>query len=360
MTSAEMDEKANSRNEREAPPYAPSWVDRFTAWVARLPGPSWSYYLGLGLVLLLVQAIVLWVEGAFPVGRVDPVHAFLAAAVSFLLALIHFLDDRAGTVLARMRPALKTTEEEYANLSYQLTTLPAVPALLAGLAALGCAFLLEIPGEPYHLEALDPFPVSAILLRFVFLICWWVFGTLLYHTVHQLQLINRIYTQHTRINLFRVQSLYALSNLTALTAGSLAVVPYAFLFANQAIELLREAPIVLSFYLMVTFLAVVTFVWPQLGIHRLQIAEKERLLDEANKRFEAAILELHQLVDSGQLEGMADLNLAMAGLEIERSALARIPTWPWEPEVVRLLITALALPLGLWLIQFVLQRVLGS
>jgi hypothetical protein len=360
MTGAAADDKANSGNERGASPYAPSWVDRFTAWVARLPGPSWSFYLGLGLVLLFVQAIVLWVEGAFPVGRVDPAHAFLAAAIPLLLGLIHFLDDRAGTVLAGMRPALKTTEKEHADLSYRLTTLPAVPTLLAGLAALGCAFMLEIPGGPYRLEALDSFPVSATLLRFVFLICWWAFGTLLYHTVHQLRLINHIYTQHTHINLFRMQSLYALSNLTALTAGGLAVVPYAFLYANRATELLREAPIVLSFYLMVTFLAVVTFVWPQLGIHRLQIEEKERLLDEANQRFEAAIVDLHQRVDSGKLEGMVDMHRAMAGLEIERSALEKIPTWPWEPEVVRLLITALALPLGLWLIQFILQRVLGS
>jgi hypothetical protein len=360
MTGAAADDKANSGNESGAPAYAPSWVDRFTDWVARLPGPSWSYYLGLGLVLLFVQAMVLWVEGAFPIGGVDPAHAFLAAAVPFMLALIHFLDSRAGTVLTGMRPALKTTEEEYTNLLYQLTTLPAVPTLLAGLSALGFALLSEIPGEPYHLEALDPFPISAILLRFVYLICWWVFGTLAYHTVHQLRLINRIYTQHTRINLFRMHSLYDFSNLAALTAGGLAVVPYAWLFANQFVEIVMEDPIVLGFFLMVTFFAAVTFIWPQLGIHRLQIAEKERLLDEANQRFEAAIVELHQRVDSENLEGIVDINMAMAGLEIERSALARIPTWPWEPEAVRLLITALALPLGLWLIQFILQRVLGS
>ena len=33
--------------------------------------------------------------------------------------------------------------------------------------------------------------------------------------------------------------------------------------------------------------------------------------------------------------------------------------WPWRPDTVRLLITALALPLGLWLIQYVLQLVIG-
>ena len=94
--------------------------------------------------------------------------------------------------------------------------------------------------------------------------------------------------------------------------------------------------------------------------HRLQVAEKERLLDEANQRFEATIAELHQRIDNEKLEGIFELGSAMGALETEKKALERIPTWPWEPEVVRLLITALALPLGLWALQFVLQRLLGS
>ncbi len=360
MTSIATNETTNPNNQTGTQTYAPSWVDRITAWVAGLPGPNWSYYLGLGLVLFLVQAIVSWVEGAFPIGGFDSAQAFLAAAIPFVLALIHYFDVRAEAALVGMRLALKVTEKEYAIMLHKLTTLPVMPTLLAGLAALACVFLLEIPGEPYHREALDPFPISASLLRSLYFVCWWVFGTLVYHTVHQLRQINRTYTQHTRINLFRMKSLYAFSNLSALTAGSLAAIPYAWLFAHQATELIREDPVVLIFYLIVTSFAVVTFLWPQLGIHRLQVAEKERMLDEAHVRFEAIILELHQRVDNGNLEGIGELHTVLASLETERSALDRVPTWPWEPEVLRLLITALALPLGLWFIQIVLQRVLGS
>ena len=63
---------------------------------------------------------------------------------------------------------------------------------------------------------------------------------------------------------------------------------------------------------------------------------------------------------NGELEGMEDLNNAMANLEIELKALSGIPTWPWRPETVRLLVTALALPLGLWIVQYALQRVWGA
>jgi len=70
---------------------------------------------------------------------------------------------------------------------------------------------------------------------------------------------------------------------------------------------------------------------------------------------EAAVVDLHGRVDRGELEGMMDLNMAMGALEIEQQALGRIPRWPWQPETVRLLATALLLPLVLLLTQVVLQ-----
>ena len=81
------------------------------------------------------------------------------------------------------------------------------------------------------------------------------------------------------------------------------------------------------------------------------------MLDEVAFRFEATVGELHRRVDEGNLQGMDDLNKTMASLEIEQNLLKEIPTWPWQPETVRLLITALALPLGLWIAQYLLQRV---
>ena len=111
---------------------------------------------------------------------------------------------------------------------------------------------------------------------------------------------------------------------------------------------------------MITLFALVTFLWPQLGIHRLQVGEKERLLYEANLRFEATIADLHARLDSGELEAMANLNTALANIGIERATIGKVRTWPWEPDTLRLLITALALPMGLWLLQFVMQKMLGS
>ena len=359
MARVTMDDKSSPKSESKRQPYAPSWIDRFTALIDRLPGPIWSYYLGIGLVLLLVQAIVLWMEGAFPIGTLVPIQGFLAGVIAFWLVLLHYLDERAGAALVTLRPALKASEEEYRRLCYQVTTLPARPTLLTSLAILISFIVAEhviFRNLPSSFDALATSPLSWALLFFIYRLLWWTFGTFIYHTIHQLRVINRILTRHTRINLFRMKPLYAFSSVTALTAVSLTVIPYGWAAINGTLS----DPIAIGMTLPFTILAFASFVWPLLGLHRLLVEEQERLLGEASLRFEAAIAELHQRMDSGKLEGMTDMNMAIASLELEQSALNRIPTWPWQPETVRWLVTALVLPLGLWIIQFVLQRVLGS
>jgi hypothetical protein len=315
------------------------------------------YYLGLGPVLLLVQTVVLWIEGAFPIGTFLPIHLFVAGEIAFLLALFRYLDNAAGRALTTFRPALKASEEEYSRLRYQLTTLPARATLLASLAAVMIIILAqELSGAPSSFEALATSPISAALFRFIHMIEWCIIGAFIYHTVHQLRQINRIYTRHARINLFRMRPLYAFSSVAALTAVGLTVSTYGWIAINP--DLLYK-PSGIGITLLILVLAVASFVWPLLGVHRLIVEEKGRLLDEASLHFEAAIVELHERMDSGKLEGIDDLIRAIEGLDIEQIALDRIPTWPWRPETVRLLATALALPLGLWIVQYVLQRILG-
>jgi hypothetical protein len=356
MAKDREDDKADSRIGNEAEEYPPSWVDRFTGWVDRRPGPNWTYYAGLGLALLLVQIIIVWLEGVRPMGIFLPHYGFLAAMISYFMALFPYLDNRADSALTTLRPTLKASEEEYSQLRYQLTTLPARPTLLASLAGvIAINLITALFGAPTSFVALAAIsPMSAALLYFTYMVAWWVFGALLYHTVRTMRLINRIYTTHVRINLFGMSPLYAFSSVTALTAVSLTFSTYAWL----AINLLFD-PMSIGIAVVITVLGLATFAWPLLGIHRLLVKEKERLLEEGSRRLEATIADLHQRVDSGELEGMMDLNMTIAGLEMEQNALNRIPTWPWQPETVRLLVTALLLPLGLWVVQIVLQAIMG-
>jgi hypothetical protein len=358
MSEREQVNKDNAGRESSQKTYTPSWADRLTAWIALRPGPSWLYYLGIGFVLFMVQSVVVWIEGAIPIGTFLLPHGYLAGAMAFLLALLYYLDEWTGSALATMRPALETSEEKYHSLQYRLTTIPARATLLVGIAVPTYIFLSEAIVEPYHLAALDAYPISANLLYIFYLMCWLVFGTFIYHAIHQLRLINHIYSKHTRIDLFQSKPLYAFSNITAFTAGSLAMISYGWLVVNPFISL--NDPYVFISLLVILVLAIITFIWPQLGLHRLQVAEKERLKDVAYQRFESTTADLHRKLNEGELEDMEDLNYAISSLEIELNILRGIPTWPWEPETISVLITALALPLGLWILQFILVRVLGQ
>jgi hypothetical protein len=341
----------------QSPPYAPSWSDRHQAWVTRLPGPSWLYYAAVASVLVLFQAAVLWAEGAYPIGTLVAAHALIALMIPLFLALAHWLDDRASAAFASLRPALSASEQDAGRLRYQLTTLPARPALLASMA--GLVFILimyVITDTAGSFDDLAEFPLSKALVLSLYTLVWWFIAFFVYHTVHQLRMVHLVYTRHTRANLFRMRPLYGLSGLTALTGASLAGIIYGWLAINP--DLLAE-PIALAIVLPLTLLALLAFGWPLLGIHGLLVEEKGRLTDECTLRLEATIAELHRRVDEGALAGMDDLNKTIASLELELNLLDKVPTWPWRPETVRLLLTALALPLGLWLLQYVLQRVMG-
>lgn len=357
MAKATGIEKAQGTSEGASPPYAPSWVDRFNLWIAQLPGPGWLPYVGLGFALLGTLVVVLWAEGVYSVGPMLPSLTFMSAVMPFFLALHQTLDTMAGDALATMRPALKASEGEYQELCYRLTTLPERPVLLASLLGAVFAVLVTLSVDASSsFSSLAASPVSTSLIYGISVLALAIAGPFVYHTVHQLRQIHEIYIKYSLIDLYKMGPLHGFSKVTALTAASLAGSTYGWYALNA--DILSDS-IALGVALPITALALVTFVWPLLGVHRLLVEEKERMLAEASSRFEAATAELHQRLDRGELAGMDELNKAIASLEIELNVLSGIPTWPWRPETLRLFVTALALPLGLWLAQYVLQRILG-
>jgi hypothetical protein len=348
--------KPTPSDKSETRPYAPSWIDHLNDLVNRLPGPSWLYYVGIALLLFLIPIGIIRIESIHPTGTFLSAQGFLAGNIALFLALCHYLDDAADTALKVLRPALRASGDEYDELRYRLTTLPALPTLLVCLLySIIVVYTSETLGTPASFDQVADSPVAAAITYAMYVLAWLVWGAFIYHTIHQLRVINHIYTEYTRVNLFRIRPLYAFSTVAALTAVSLTIPPYAWLVLNQILF----DPISIAITLPIAALGLAAFIWPLMGIHRLLLAEKTRAQSEAALRLEAMIVELHRRVDDMDLTKMGALNDAISSLEIERNALKKVPTWPWQPETVRLLITALALPLGLWLIQYVLQRVLA-
>jgi hypothetical protein len=350
------DEARMPRTER---PYRASWLDAVTDLVRRIPIPFGFVYLAIGLVIALGRSILGWVDGSYPAGTFFRVHVLDGLNPLYLFAAIHYLDNMAHRALADFRPILRGGETEYADLRYRLTTMPAVPALILGIlgTALG-AIYLQVFLSPVDIALSNYFtsPAATVLdtvLSALSGLAMIMFG---YHSIHQLSTVSRIYTRHTNVSAFDVGPLYALSRVTAGTSVALLIFSYVYLafYGDWQINSVSNA-VLLGVILLV---ALATFVVPLFGAHRLMQREKRRRLSDIARRLEIASDALHARTDSGTYTDETDhIGVVIDSLLKERTVVAKTSTWPWDPDALRAVITALLLPLVIWAITRILERV---
>jgi len=338
--------------------FEPSWIDRFDNWVGRLPVRARIVYVLLGIALILVQILFLGLDGGLDAGELVPIILFNGLSIPFLLGLIQLLDKQALTALNTMRPALDLSEQEIGRYGYQLSTMPFLGPLLAGLATTAITILTPLATTaPIRYAALEQLPLFSVVFHIVDKSSAFLFGVVLYHTIRQLSLVDTINSRHIRVNLFDLKPLRAFSRLAASTALGLVVFVYLWMFINP--ELLAD-PLILGYALLFTALAVAVFVWPLWGAHRVMQAEKERALQENDLRFEALFAAFNRLMDEGDYAAAENLNGAIASLDVQHQRISAIPTWPWRSETAQIALTAIALPLLLMIVQyFVLQALDG-
>jgi hypothetical protein len=330
--------------------------------VERLPGPAWAAYLalGLGLAGIFLATFVAsgtWKPEIVPLSTLVLYSVLNGLTPPYLLGMMHYLDESAAGALARFRPVLAVDDAGYQRLAYQLTMLPPHPTRIA--AGLGAVYTVAMLLLDMATRS-DPMPIAE---RPVVFGVGWGFNLLLYvlvvvlvyHTLHQLRVVNTIYTRHTRINLFQRGPLYALSSLTARTAIGIGIPTYVWFQADSVTSQGLDVPTIIQ----TVFLGgvmVVTFLWPLLGAHTLLEREKQRLQDEVGRRIEATLTALHQRADSGDLADFAAQRGLLDGLLTEQGVIDKLRTWPWRTETVSGLGLAFFLPVLIWVVQRVLER----
>jgi hypothetical protein len=325
--------------------------------------PWWLFYVALGIIftagyIALLLSSEAWANGIFDVPIVLIFGFLNGITIPYMLALMHALDDSAEAALVRFRPVLTLDDAGYEKLRYQITTLPARQTLLA--AGAGIIYtVLVILSHLFTMGGLQDSeimqPVTVTLVWVWNLLMYMMVGVLVYHTLHQLQMVNLIYTKHTRINLFKLGPLYALSSLTARTAIGIGIPTYIWFQANA---LSTMGPTLYNFVqtIFLGILLLVTFISPLWGAHRLLEREKQRLEDEVSQRIEATIAVLHERVDNQELEERGVLRDTLEGLVTEQNVIRKLRTWPWRTETVSGLGLAFLLPIIIWVVQRILER----
>jgi hypothetical protein len=342
----------------ELRPYPPSWIDRLTARVERLPLPASVTYLVATAVVLTLFAMNDWMDrGRFLVAP-DLFHIVLGLELVYAVALVHFLDRQADRALARLRPLLRCNEGEYEVLCYRVTKIPARPTLLMSLAGMVVglgAIAIERLALPAEFRAFILPGKGRYLLEAWLVATWFVFGALFFHTLHQLRLINEIYTRHTHIDLDQFHLLFGFSRVSAWTAIGILVIPYAWYLVVPGLVL---DPVGIMFGAFFSPFALVAFLWPLLGIHRLMVESKLEALAGNARMLKGLRAEVHARAGAHTLADVGGVSEAMLAVRGDRDALQKTPTWPWQPGTPRGVAAALLLPIIIWLLQFVLEKFL--
>ena len=347
---------------KNARPYPPSWVDRFTDWINSLPLPNWIL-IGLGYLLAAILFhISAWSDGVMPVGEFGFYWAFNAVwavvGVSFLLVL----DQAANKAIDKFAVLVPEKKAELEALRYQMTTIPAGVAL--GLTV----FMAVTLGAALYFDASFAYvgissPISYLIFYVIVVFSYSFAPLMIYQGFRQLGLIIKAYRLVKEINLFHLQPLYAFSGLTMVSSLFWVLIlnlNFVSNFGNYSGEAASLGDILFSFVLVIPYvlLAFATFIVPLWGIHNRIQHKKEGAIEENGLQIEKAHRTLYQLLNKGNYKKTAEMEKSLASLYKMREQIEKVPTWPWNAGTLRGFLSAVFLPLGIWLAQKIISRFL--
>ncbi|MGH2619986.1 MAG: hypothetical protein ACRDHG_05375 [Anaerolineales bacterium] len=338
-------------------PYPMSWIDRLMLFIERLPVPYWVTYSLLFSAEVAIQHVIGWVEGSVPRFTFEGLYLLFPLWVWGPLAIMTFLDKVALNALLEFRPLLRKDESELFRLQYELTTLPPRSVLVNSLLWTVVFVALMYSILPAILQQYSYGPIALVGTWIFGLISFTTGSAIYYHTIRQLRLVSQTVGQVEQFNLFRLDPVYAFSRLTARTGMVwLALIGLTLLFYPFE----EVNVVIIALYLTQVVFALGAFILPLWNVHQRLVAEKRGMLAEVNRRVEAAIARMHRTLDQDDLSSVKDINTVLDGLAAEREVVTKIATWPWRPTTLSGFVSALVLPIALFLIQLAIRAWLGA
>lgn len=337
-----------------ARPYAPSWYDRFQDRIDDLPLPAWASYLIVCLVTAAILNAGIWLTGFAPIGTIDPYVNSGAIYLVIGYAGMHYLDKAAARAWGDFRGMTRLSGVEADRYAYELTTMPARPALLASVFGLVIAavFVVSQYGRPFDMDGEPALFLGAVAISTAGFI-----GTAaaFYHAIHQLQTISRAHGFIASIDPLHQGPLHAFARVTAGTGILLLTIGY---LALPTVPHAQDNPVVVVMAVASIIVAIACFVIPLNGIHEAIAAEKARRLAVVGGLVSTVLADIHRRAEQRDLVDADGLDKQLTSLLVERDLIARAPTWPWDPETLRGFSAAIVIPVGLWLVYRFLERAL--
>jgi hypothetical protein len=332
-----------------------SWVDRIIRAVDRLPVAAWMVYtLGIGVMISAVH-LVHWGCGTLPAGTLNIPIAVTAMWSILVIGTLDYSYRIGLHAFDAFRPILVAEEDKDAELVRTFTSIPALPALLA--IPFGCAYLWLVTLFDSTFYGL----VTGSFCSDTFLYFLGAINTIMiliscYQSWRVLAAVQRIQARVVQPDLFQGQPLFAFSRLTSYVAICIAGGSYLFYLAFPAT--MANPPSYGLMFLLALPLSLASFFLPLAGMHGRMVAEKGRLLNDVGQRIKSTRQAFHQRLDAMELASMDGMNKALASLMLEEEYIRKIRTWPWEPSTLSAVLTAIFLPISLFVVERLLLRLM--
>ena len=333
-------------------------IDRLLDLVRRSSLPAPVIYALIALAFLAVEVIVKVLDGTFPDGF-RLIHVLLPIYAMAVLPAADSFQRIGARSVSTARPLLALNDEDVRGYRRRMLTMPAASATGAGIAGVVALTVLTIlqPPDTYAVLGTMTSPLTAAVEWLWLVLVWFGVGTTTFLIVRQMAFVWQLTTRHTRIELFSLGPIYAFSRLTAAHALFTAA---AVVVASLALSRLAGTLQWAAFAGAALLLAGTAFVVPLWGARRLIAHEKRRGEDGLGRTIDAVVSQLRDRIDRAELAGIEDLNTALEGLILAREQIRAVSAWPWRPETLRGVVSALLAPLAIWFVTQLLETVLPA
>jgi hypothetical protein len=328
-------------------------VSAFLDAVYALPWHGWWVFPVMALAILGWGLAVLWMSGNLATGAVALVFATAVPYGPFQLFGVAIARVTSARALDDFWPATGWPDAERADWHHRFAYAPPAWEAIAFVVG-GFAGFASLLASPVVTQAPDDARAAVILACLPgFVLGYAVGGVAIVLLVRWAWLVSRIHGLATAIDPFDPGPIHAFSRLTSML-GLFALVIVYYSFSVNAANQTGNIPS-LAFLATAMVLGTAAFVVPLWGIHQRLTAEKDRLALEVESRTTAVTDELYARIDAGDLAATEVVEHALVSLGTVRQRIAAIPTWPWSPQLFRGFVSALVLPIAV----FVVTRLIG-
>jgi len=333
--------------------YPPSWVDRIIQRIDQLKIPAWLFYIICILIYIFLISTVLWIDGSVPFGKIGSIPGIFPISLFGFLALAHYMVRIGSRSLQAFRPLLDVNDAQFAGIDHELNTIPRkldwfiIPVSVF----MAYPFLIDNPVTWGNIipNTILPLSVAWVIITFFNI----TFFTLIIRIIRHLGMIRKLHAQATNINLLKLKPAHAFSMLTSRTATGIILI--------ALIGFVRDPSTAVDSwniygYILMALVAISVFIAPIIGLRELLEKEKERKLDETSDLLQATTESLHSKVRNKDYDDIGGMETAVSALIREREHLEKISTWPWDTSTLRGFASSLLLPIFLWLVTRLLER----